>query len=205
MNQQQPGKKRSRLTLLLLIGVFVMPIIAAYVVHKNKSLQPESKSTGTFISPSRALPDFSLNEKSGKEFQTKDIRGKWSFVYVLNGICDAKCKLTLAKTRNAKLAQGGEGTRVKYYLLSLKEINDIATLEAFAKEHPNMTILYGSETELLKIFNTFHDDNVKSIEDAERVYLLDPAANYMMFYEDGFNPLGIMEDMKKLLKGSQIG
>jgi len=205
MSDPQPVKKRSRITLVLLIGVFVAPILLAYIVHKNKSLQPESKSTGTIISPARALPDFSLKTQNGNEFQTKDIRGKWSFVYVLNGVCDENCKLTLLKTRNAKLAQGAEGTRVNYYLLSSHEIKDQAVLEQFVKEHPKMIILFGAEAELEKIFNTFKDDKVKSVKDAQRVYLLDPAANYMMFFETGFNPLGIMEDLKLLLKASQIG
>jgi len=205
MSGQQPVKKRSRITLVLLIGVFVAPILLAYIVHKNKSLQPESKSTGTVISPARALPEFTLATQNGNAFQTKDIRGKWSYVYVLNGECDANCNLTLLKTRNAKLAQGAEGTRVNYYLLSTQEIKDQTVLEQFAKKHPKMIILFGSESELQKILNTFKDDKVKSIKGVERVYLLDPAANYMMYYEDDFNPLGIMEDLKLLLKASQIG
>jgi len=43
------------------------------------------------------------------------------------------------------------------------------------------------------------------VEDMKRVYMIDPLGNYMMFYEDGFDSLGIMEDLKFLLKASQIG
>jgi hypothetical protein len=40
---------------------------------------------------------------------------------------------------------------------------------------------------------------------ADRIYLVDPLGNLMMFYESDSKPKGMLEDMKRLLRLSQIG
>jgi hypothetical protein len=37
------------------------------------------------------------------------------------------------------------------------------------------------------------------------VFLLDPLGNLVLWYQDGFDPYGLLKDLKHLLKASQIG
>jgi hypothetical protein len=41
--------------------------------------------------------------------------------------------------------------------------------------------------------------------DSHRIYLVDPLGNVMMFYPAGAPAKGMLEDMKRLLRLSQIG
>jgi cytochrome oxidase Cu insertion factor (SCO1/SenC/PrrC family) len=40
---------------------------------------------------------------------------------------------------------------------------------------------------------------------AERVYIIDPLGNLMMYYPPDADPSGMLKDLKKLLKYSKIG
>ncbi len=42
-------------------------------------------------------------------------------------------------------------------------------------------------------------------DQSERIYLIDPLGNLMMFYDAGAKPKGMLEDMKRLLGLSHIG
>jgi hypothetical protein len=43
------------------------------------------------------------------------------------------------------------------------------------------------------------------VRNSQRVYLIDPLSNVMMFYEPGSKPKGMLEDLKRLLRLSSIG
>jgi len=43
------------------------------------------------------------------------------------------------------------------------------------------------------------------MQDAKRVYIIDPLGNLMMYYPPGADPGGMLKDLKKLLKYSKIG
>lgn len=206
MSEQQPGKTRSRVTLFILIGIFVAPILFAYIAHKYKSLQPAgSKSFGDIVTPARPLPEFTLKTMDEEIFNLESIRRKWSYVYIVESECGDACQLNLLKMRNARLAQGAEARRVRYYLVLAKRPEQQSTIDEIVKVHPKLTILYGSGPELKTFSGSFKDAEVDNVASAQRVYMIDPIGNYMMYYDDGFESIGIMEDLKHLLKWSQIG
>ena len=206
MSEQPPGKTRSRLTLFILVGIFIAPILGAYIVHKYKALQPTgSKSFGAIVTPARPLPEFNLKTIDGKVFDLESIRRKWSYVYIIKSECGDACQLNLLKMRNARLAQGAEAQRVRYYLVFAKRPEQQSSIDEIVKVHPKLTILHGSESELKTFFESFKDAETDKVPTAQRVYMIDPIGNYMMYYSDGFESIGIMEDLKHLLKWSQIG
>lgn len=206
MSEQQPGKTRSRVTLFILIGIFAAPILFAYLAHTYKFLQPtESKNFGEIISPAKVLPKFNLKTLAGEAFAFDDIRQKWSYIYVVDAQCDDACKLNLLKMRNARLGQGVEAKRVRYYLVVSTKSNAQSVIDGIVKDHPKLTILYGSSDELKTFLSVFKGAEGAPVVKARRVYMIDPAGNYMMYYNDGFESIGIMEDLKHLLKWSQIG
>jgi len=197
---------RSRWTLVIMVAVFSSPIIFAFIVYKNKWMIPEgSISHGEILSPAQPLSAFSLTTEEGAKFGLEEIRRKWSYIYVINNRCDDACNLNLLKMRNARIAQGAEGRRVNYYLILTASSKEHSFSEEFVKAHPKLKILFANDVGANPLLDTLKGSAQRRVEDMKRVYMLDPLGNYMMFYEDGFDSLGIMEDLKLLLKASQIG
>ncbi|MGB6306667.1 MAG: SCO family protein [Steroidobacteraceae bacterium] len=52
-------------------------------------------TTGTLITPSRALPDFSLIDQKGRRFGASDLRGRWSLLFFGYTNCPDFCPTTL--------------------------------------------------------------------------------------------------------------
>jgi protein SCO1/2 len=57
---------------------------------------PVNLTTGTFITPSRELPDFSLIDQQGRPFGSADLRGHWSMLFFGYTNCPDLCPTTLA-------------------------------------------------------------------------------------------------------------
>jgi protein SCO1/2 len=53
-------------------------------------------TTGTYLAPSRELPDFSLINQQGKVFGSADLRGQWSLMFFGYTNCPDFCPTTLA-------------------------------------------------------------------------------------------------------------
>ena len=207
MNEIDPRQQtRSRWTLIILVAVFASPIILAFIVYKNKSLIPAGRvSHGEIISPAQPISEFSLKTPDDASFGLEDMRRKWSYVYVIENECDDACQLSLVKMRNARIAQGAEGRRVNYYLILTARSKAHLFSEEFMKAHPKLKILFANDSGAKPLLDIFKGSVEGRVENMKRVYMIDPIGNYMMFYEDGFDSLGIMEDLKLLLKASQIG
>jgi protein SCO1 len=52
-------------------------------------------TTGTFITPSRELPEFSLIDQQGRAFGSADLRGHWSLLFFGYTNCPDLCPTTL--------------------------------------------------------------------------------------------------------------
>jgi len=197
--------RRSRIKLGLLFSVFLLPVIAAYIVHKNPELMPKStRNYGILYKPTVSLRSFHLRGKDNKDFGLDNMRGKWSLIYIGGSHCDQSCAETLIKARDARWAQGAEAERINYYYLVAadKFTGDMAMLH---KDYPGLIMLQGNIAQrepLLKQF-TIGPDQYPGLDN--RLYLVDPAGVLLMHYPFGFRHIGLMEDLKYLLKWSQIG
>jgi len=203
---QQPGNTRSRVSLVVLAAIFIAPIVLAFITYKYRDLVPsETRNFGELVKPAKPLPEFKLKTLSGAAFTLEDIGRKWSYLYIVKNQCDEACKLNLIKMRNARLGQGAEARRVGYYLIFTDKPEQQTELDELTKLHEKITILYAGDSGSKALLDAFKDTGDSNVENARRVYMIDPIGNYMMYYNDGFEAIGIMEDLKFLLKSSQIG
>lgn len=202
-NLPQP-KQRSKYTPTLIAGTFILFFIIAYLFYKFGWHPSSTKNYGELVTPARPLPAFTLKTVDDQPFTLKDIQHKWSYIYIIDKQCDADCKLNLTKMKNARLAQGTESNRVKYYLVMAEKPQPVF-LQTLAKQFPKLIVLYNTGQELQAFLSVFESSQGKSIYDSQRVHMIDPIGNYMMYYEPGSEGIGFMEDLKFLLKVSQIG
>lgn len=196
---------RSRLTLILLVIIFILPIALAWYVSKNKSLQPtNTKNYGELFQPVRPLPDFKLKKLDGSEFVLEDLRRKWSVIYFVANNCNKICQESLVKVRDARLSQSGEALRVQYFLIYTQAPLQ-SELPVLAKNHQRMVVLIAEPEKSSELLDAFMMEGDVSLEQAHRVYLVDPIGNLMMYYPEGFHGNGLLKDLRHLLHWSQIG
>jgi protein SCO1 len=77
--------------LICLLGL--AGIAAGFLLHRPASTV--QLTTGTFLSPSRELPDFSLIDDHGKIFGVPNLRGHWSLLFFGYTNCPYYCPTTL--------------------------------------------------------------------------------------------------------------
>ena len=201
----QPNPKRSRLTLIILVILFALPIVFAWIATKHKSWQPTSgKNYGELVQPARPLPEFNLKKPDGTDFKLDDMRRKWSYVYFAAQNCDQHCQESLVKVRNARLALSGDALRVQYFLV-YTQMPAAAELASLSQEHPRLIVLLAGPDKDRALLDAFRLSAAESLEAAQRVHLVDPIGNLMMYYPADFPGNGLLKDIRYLLHWSQIG
>lgn len=204
MNEKQ-AVRRSQWKLILLAAVFVVPVLAAYIIYLNPQWIPKStRNYGILFKPTVRLSGFTLLTQENRPFSLDNMRGKWSLIYIGSGNCDKSCEETLIKARDGRWAQGTEATRINYYyVLTTDKFNgDDAKL---LKTYPGLIVLHGDAKQREQLIPQFRSNKTLEPGRDNRLYLVDPAGMLLMHYPFGFRHIGLMEDLKYLLKWSQIG
>jgi cytochrome oxidase Cu insertion factor (SCO1/SenC/PrrC family) len=197
---------RSRLSLVLLFGIFAAPVVLAWLLFYAF---PEWKPSGTtnhgeLVEPLRPLPAFQLRPNSGDPIDETFLRGKWTLVYLHSGGCGEDCVQQLYKVRQVRLAQGKNIDRLQRLMFWDSEgVSSAATAE-LATHFPGLVIVPLEERERRDLHAVFALDELAP-QLAGRLYLVDPLGNLMMYYEADTEPRGIVKDLEKLLKWSGLG
>jgi len=105
----EPSRAKGRLTLLLIIVVFLLPVVAAYLYRPSG----ETGNHGTLIDPPRPLGPFRMTGLDGAPAGLETLRGKWTLLYPGPGHCQAVCRDNLFKMERARLTQGRDMPRVQ--------------------------------------------------------------------------------------------
>lgn len=183
----------SRTKFLLLVGVFVVPVVAAYLAyfgwrpagHKNYgdliTVTPLQQTRGRLV--------------DGNAFGLEQLQGKWLMVHVGPAACDARCERQLYLMRQIRIAQGKGQSRIeRVWVLTDAGAPDAELLA----NYPGMHVWRPDSA-------AFADQFPASINAAEHIYIVDPLGNLMLRFPADPDPKGIMKDLKQLLKASQIG
>jgi protein SCO1/2 len=76
------------------IGIALLTGLAATLIWRHPAASVEL-TTGTYLSRSRAVPDFSLIDTHGRPFGTAQLRGSWSMLFFGYTNCPDFCPTTL--------------------------------------------------------------------------------------------------------------
>ena len=190
MNESTPG--RGRLQLLLIAAVFFGPLLVATWMYQSGALTPEGRSNhGELLEPvtrlAEATPDSPVLELA---------EGRWIMLYTNEAACDDACLDALYRMRQTRQMTGREMDRLLRVFLHGESVPDRVLLQ---REHPGLI--------------TITDKGLASLLDARRpgdalpggIYLIDPLSNLVMYFPPDLDPGEMVDDMKHLLKLSQIG
>ena len=222
MNSQSASlRARNLRTLAALAGLFLLPLVLAFFMYYATPWRPAARvNHGTLITPPRPLPAVSLPRVSlagGTRAVATDaahgpaaaapvadssadaalFRSKWSLVYIGDGNCDSSCRAALYVTRQTRLSLEHDMTRVQRVFLATGGCCD---REFLAREHADLLLVNAAGGLAQPLLRTFPAD-----DHAHTLFIVDPLGNLMMSYDARQNPHGLLEDLRKLLRLSQIG
>jgi len=185
-------QQRGRRTLLLIAGVFVLPILLAIYMYFSGNNWGATATTqnGELITPPRNLPDLTLTP----EPDSRQLYGIWNLVVLAGEQCDAGCVNALEQIRQIRLALGPKMTRAQTIFLP-------TTIGAIApelnKSHPALIVVPPDESQQIR--------NIIGEYRNGQIFIVDPLGNLMMQYAPGASMGDIREDLGHLLKLSGIG
>ena len=194
----------NRRSLWLLIGLFFVPLLAAFVLYYGIDGWRPAGSTnhGDLVTPPRPLPELSLPLAGGGSSDAKLLHGKWTLIYVGDGQCDARCREALTLIRQTRLALGDDMSRVQRVFVATAQCCDQQYLD---KEHEGLVTLLGDDAATKQFLDVFPAAAETPAQHSGRIYIADPLGNLMMSYPPTAAPRGLLDDLKKLLRLSHIG
>ena len=205
MNATDPAAvRRGRRQLLGLAALFFVPLaVAFWMYYGPTSWRPAGDtSKGDLIEPARPLAALALPTAAGGQTGADFLRGKWSMVYVGDGLCDERCRKALYLTRQSRIALNKDMDRVQRVFLVTGRCCDRGFL---AQEHPDLVVVRVDDAASAALLEPFPTYGGVPLADAGRIYLVDPLGNLMMSYAPAAPDKALLTDVKKLLRLSHIG
>lgn len=195
--------RRSRTHLVLIFALFLLPPVSAWVAWKylGDAGVESTTNAGTLVTPARPLAMAGLHRADGSALVDGDLRGRWTYVLFASGDCDESCQQQLYLTRQVRVAVNKDMQRVQR-LLVLAHEPAAGLARQLADEHADLQwVVRGDRAETL--LHDFRGDGFAP--DGVQYFLVDPLGNLMMYYDLAVPAKGLMKDLQKLLKISQIG
>jgi cytochrome oxidase Cu insertion factor (SCO1/SenC/PrrC family) len=200
---RQRGFLSSRQALVLLMLIFLAPVFVAWIMHYAGERPSGTTNHGILVHPARPLT-LPADIMNGERTLNDYLRGKWTLLYIGDTDCNAVCSNNLYKMRQTRLAQNENMRRVQRLYLAEGATLPAELADLLDREYPGMTVVTLSAERLRRITADFAVDDVPVV-DADRIYIVDPLGNLMMYYQPDADARGLLKDLQKLLKYSKIG
>ena len=200
MDVSSSDKKSNRLPMIGLFAVFIVPLIIAVViyVYRDQMPIPGAKTEGELIRPARPVITFVEHGSPLEQLGTKAYKGKWTLTLYVQGKCDLSCEAALFMLRQVRIATGKNIGRVRR--LALVQGTEIdAHTQRLLDRYPRMGVARIDQLD----FDNSGQEPLQLIPG--EVYIVDPLGNFMMRYDNTLTAKGLLKDLKKLLKVSQVG
>jgi len=196
--------RRGRRRLLALAALFFVPLaVAFWMYYAPGGWRPSGDaSKGDLIDPARPLPELAVPTMDGPPTGAEFLRGRWTMLYVGDGLCDDRCRKALYLTRQTRIALNKDMDRVQRVFLVTDRCCDRAFL---AQEHPDLVVARVDDATSARLLEPFPTYDGVSVAAAGRIYLVDPLGNLLMSYAPAAPEKALLTDVKKLLRLSHIG
>jgi cytochrome oxidase Cu insertion factor (SCO1/SenC/PrrC family) len=196
--------RRGRRQLLALAALFFVPLAVAFWMYYGPSgWRPAGDaSKGDLIDPARPLATIALPTMDGPPTDAEFLLGKWTLLYVGDGLCDERCRKALYLTRQSRIALNKDLNRVQRVFLVTGRCCDRAFL---AEEHPDLVVARVDGDASAALLEPIPPYDGVPVAAAGRIYLVDPLGNLLMSYAPSAPDKALLSDLRKLLRLSHIG
>lgn len=187
----ETGKRPAPWPLILLFASFLVPAAIAWTMFFTGWYPSGTGNHGDLIQPPHHL-EGELREADGTVVDRNQFRGRWTILMVQDGACAEACIERLDETRRVRLALAQNADRVRRVLV----------LPAGAEPPPDGVL---EENQDLRV--VFGDNPIPQAQRPDgsvSLSLLDTRAYRMMAYPEPLDAGGLLQDLKKLLRLSNI-
>ena len=200
MTEEAPSRFWYRVKFLALVGVFLAPFVGGWLALYVFEIRPESMNYGTLVHPLKKIswPDV---ESHRGEVLTEEIDRRWAFVLFAGADCLQQCQKNVYFMRQIKALLARDVDRLKNVLVLSGPMS--SDLKALLEEYPNFLVIEQKPNS--SFADQFQIPEIDQVGAKAHSYLVDPDRNLMMFYEPEYDEYRVLEDIKKLMKVSQIG
>jgi hypothetical protein len=188
-----------RIKFIALVLVFASPFVGGWMALYVFELKPKSINYGSLVQPVKKLQWPELESVSGERF-VNGFGRKWVFLLFARESCPEQCQANLFYMRQIKTLLGRDTPRLQNVLVITGAID--AELNAFLIDYPDLIVIRNNSESLA---SQFRASGVEAVGSTPRLYLVDPDNNYMMYYPAEIDHYRVLDDIKKLMKLSQIG
>lgn len=181
-----PSRVRSRLSLLLIVAVFAVPILAALVLNLTGWMPGHSRNFGEVVHPPVALRDIGFVHASDARTHLGNDRQVWTLLVRVPAACDAACWQRVAVLGNVRTSLGRNAGKLQLLLLEREPPPaQRDALASFAFAAPT-TPLPGRLS--------------APLAGGPELWLVNPHGLAEMRYAPGFVPAQLRKDLGKLVR-----
>ncbi len=194
------------------MGVAVLLGIGAALLWRH-SPAPRDLATGSYLSPQRALPDFSLIDQDGHAFGPQNLRGRWTFLYFGYTNCPDACPTTLATLAalEKRLKTAGDGVRPHVVFVSVDAKRDTPAQLAkyvpyFDPEFVGVTAAsqpaiedFARKLGVSVYVPAPSADGSYAVEHSSAIFVVDPAGKIAAILTGPFTAAALQSDFKRLV------
>lgn len=184
----------AKIQLILMIIVFAAPVLMSYVwyffIHPTGG-----KNYGTLLDV-HPLPEVHLTDEHGQDTSLAALKGKWLIIANDSAECNQACEAKLYALRQVRAALGHDDNRVERVLLIEGEAN---LSQDITRQYQGTHWLHPHDQQLVDSLGS-DKGNPK-----DHIWIIDPLGNVVLRYPANPDLKGILKDMERLLKASQIG
>ena len=189
-----------RVKLLALVAVFLAPFIGGWLAFYVFDLRPPSGNYGSLVLPVKNIDWPPLEASDGRKFDA-GFEGKWAFLLFVGESCDELCFNNLFYMRQIRTLLGRDTLRLQNVLVTARPLDE--KMKVFLREYPNLVVIENYRAD--ELYAQFQIDGEGRVGAAPKMYLVDPDDNLMLHYPAENDHARVLEDLKKLMKLSQIG
>ncbi|MCP4982934.1 MAG: hypothetical protein GY935_20860 [Gammaproteobacteria bacterium] len=201
MNHEQPKNLFwHRVKFIGLIAVFLSPFIGGWLALYVFDFKPTSGNYGTLIQPVKKVEWPLLETSDGERLETGFGR-KWTLLMFSGKSCAELCRSNLFYMRQLRTLLGRDTLRLQNVLISAQPLGE--TTRVYLQEFPNFKVIENHRDSAL--YRQFYLEGHGEVGSSPKMYLVDPDQNLMMHYPAENDQNRVLDDIKKLMKLSQIG
>lgn len=187
---EKPEKNKTKRMLLLLAAISLAPFVGSLLLYYF--WKPQGFTNYGTLLPVTSLAEVAIPVREGAAYRIADLRGKWAFLMVDSGDCDAYCQSKLYLMRQIRLTQGKDQERIERVWIVTDGKQPEATL----------TSQYAGTVEVLATATDFAAKLPASASARDHVYVIDPFGNLMMRFPRDADLSRVKRDVSKLMKAS---
>lgn len=185
MNDPRPSAAVSRIKLVLVAAVFLLPLMIAAGLSLS-GWQPDTRSHGEPILPQRSFAGIDIRLADGVRYAWKDKQPRMTLVALPGSDCMDNCLRLLGLMRNARIALNQHADRLR--LLYVGEPPHGARADTVMKA-------WQVGTDVGHALDTFRPRGPDSVA----AVLVESNGTALTRYRAGFDPNGLSKDLQKVI------